>query len=263
MQTPQIVRGTGVGTGSIIAVALGFIPRHVELWNEVSGVKVTWDQQFGLAYAPGAAQGIKEKGTSSPTRVLLSSAGILPYPGGDRIQYLTSSGYWNLNALVNSSLLGAPSLGANANQIFLDGDWEIPGFTTTSSSSNTVASSGSLTFTVPGGLPWLTVGSSVLIYSTASPTNYMVATITSYSGTSLVVTATGSGGSGTLSAWTIEPQSASGVQGINYNCAGFAVDPSGQNPYNGSVVEVPAGFILGTDSDLNSSGNQIVWIATK
>jgi hypothetical protein len=210
-------------------------------------------------------QGLIEASTSAPTRSLLTSTGVLPYPGGDKIQYLTGNLYWTLYSLANSALLGAPAIASNANQLFLDGDWEMPGFSTTSATSNTIASSGTLTFTVavpPGAAPltWLTPGSSVLIYGTTI-TNFMVATVVSLVGTTLVVTATADGGSGTLTSWTIIPQAATGIQGINYNCAGFAIDPSGQNPYNGTIVEVPAGFILGAETALNISTNQILWIA--
>ncbi len=77
---------------------------------------------------------------------------------------------------------------------------------TTSTTSRTIASSGSLTFTTADNLDTdviLPDQCNVKIYATASPANYMYGTVTSASGTTLTVTIYSSSGSGTFSAWTI------------------------------------------------------------
>jgi hypothetical protein len=48
-----------------------------------------------------------------------------------------------------------------------------------------------------------TVGQYVMVASTASPSNYMVGQVTAFSGTSLTVNVTSTGGSGTIAAWSI------------------------------------------------------------
>jgi len=72
-----------------------------------------------------------------------------------------------------------------------------------STSSNTVASSGSLTFLTSNTGSFLKQDR-LRIYSTASPANYIDATVSAVTtNVSLTVTATGSAGSGTFAAWTI------------------------------------------------------------
>lgn len=73
-----------------------------------------------------------------------------------------------------------------------------------SSTSQTIASSGTLTFTVPAGLKWLT-GKPIMIYqgASANTTTNMSATLSTYSGTTAVVSVGGSTGSGTYTSWTL------------------------------------------------------------
>jgi hypothetical protein len=58
------------------------------------------------------------------------------------------------------------------------------------------------TFTTQTGLPFL-AGEWVLVYSTATPANYMYGKVTSYATTQLVVDVTVNGGAGTLADWKI------------------------------------------------------------
>jgi hypothetical protein len=79
------------------------------------------------------------------------------------------------------------------------------GGATTNSTSTTSLSiaTGSKSLTlVESGKAYI-VGQYVIIASTASPTNYMVGQVTSFSGTSLVVNVTVINGSGTIAAWSI------------------------------------------------------------
>ena len=71
----------------------------------------------------------------------------------------------------------------------------------TSTTSATIGT-GAKTFTVQSGKAFA-ANEWVVIYQTANSANAMLAQITSYSGTSLVVNVTATGGSGTFSAWTI------------------------------------------------------------
>lgn len=79
----------------------------------------------------------------------------------------------------------------------------LSGLLATSTTSVTIGT-GSKSFTVETSKAYL-AGQSVRVYSTASPANYMLGTVTSYdAGTgALVVNVTSVGGSGTLAAWTV------------------------------------------------------------
>jgi hypothetical protein len=78
-----------------------------------------------------------------------------------------------------------------------------PGFDATSSTSNTIASSGSKTFTVASGLSWEATFGKVLVRSISTPSAWMTGTVSSYSGTELTFTVVRSGGSGTYTDWTV------------------------------------------------------------
>lgn len=71
----------------------------------------------------------------------------------------------------------------------------------TSTTSNTPGT-GAKTFTVSAGQPYA-VGATISIASTVTPTFIMTGTVTSYSGTTLVVAITSFTGSGTITSWTI------------------------------------------------------------
>ena len=88
-------------------------------------------------------------------------------------------------------------------------------FGLTSASSNTIASSGAFNFTtnLASSATAFQAGERIRIFSTASPANFMEGTITSFSGTAMVFTASNSGGSGTFAAWSISDTGVQGVQG--------------------------------------------------
>lgn len=79
------------------------------------------------------------------------------------------------------------------------------GTDSTSTTSNTIAGSGSKTWTTAGscGYP---VGATVKVYNTGTPANFMTGLVTSDTGTTLTITVTSSGGSGTFTAWTTQLQ---------------------------------------------------------
>ena len=77
-----------------------------------------------------------------------------------------------------------------------------PQIAATSPSSVVVGSTGTKTFTVPAGLGFAP-GMIVKATSTATPTTYLAGVVTSYTGTTLVLTASESSGSGTLASWNL------------------------------------------------------------
>lgn len=70
------------------------------------------------------------------------------------------------------------------------------------STSSAIVGTGSRTFTVAAGKPYQ-AGTPLRISSSADVAVFMDASVTSYSGTSLVVSVTGISGSGTLASWNI------------------------------------------------------------
>jgi hypothetical protein len=71
-----------------------------------------------------------------------------------------------------------------------------------STTSNTIAGSGSKTFTVPAGVGW-TTGVGVRVAYRLDTRNWMMGTVASYSGTSLEITVSSSDGSGTFDDWFV------------------------------------------------------------
>jgi len=103
-------------------------------------------------------------------------------------------------------------------------------FSATSSTSIAIAGSGSKVFTLNETNRAFAVGSPVRISETADPTtNYMIGVVTSYSSNDLTVTVSSSGGSGTISAWTISLH----IQGDADTVDGYHLDQdvtSGSSP---------------------------------
>ena len=110
--------------------------------------------------------------------------------------------------------------------------------TTTSTTSLTIGT-GSQSLTVATGLGFLP-GMEIMVASTASPTNRMAGSVTSYdSGTgALVVNVTTAGGSGTIATWTISPTTIA-----NFNAQTFT-----SLTLAGTVTETPYA-LSGTDVD--------------
>lgn len=107
----------------------------------------------------------------------------------------------------------------------------------TSTTSNTIAT-GNHTFTVPAGLTLSTSApnNNIQIAATSSPTNYMIAQITAYSGTTLTVNVVSGNaiGSGTFTAWTL----------ASY-------------PVNGDLAAVPSGISAFTCTNTVIRGNTV------
>lgn len=119
----------------------------------------------------------------------------------------------------------------------------------TSTTSHTVGV-GSKTFTVQSGLAF-SVGQVVMAYNTANPANWVSGRITSYTGTTLTLSAVNYGGSGTFTAWTIVISGAIDLASV-FNTVGFieiAYDGVG---WPDRSTAVPAGF--NKRVDWNASG---------
>jgi hypothetical protein len=86
-----------------------------------------------------------------------------------------------------------------------------PGYGGTSTSSLTVGT-GTQSFTTQAGLAYQ-VGTRVRIASSASPSNWMEGSVTSYSSTSMSVSVSKVGGSGTIASWTLSVAGEPGVSG--------------------------------------------------
>lgn len=82
----------------------------------------------------------------------------------------------------------------------------------TASSTSITIGTGNQTFTVPSQLGFQ-IGQYVLIQQNGNTANYMSGRVVSYTGTTLVVNVTTTGGSGTISNWTIDVSGAPGATG--------------------------------------------------
>lgn len=82
----------------------------------------------------------------------------------------------------------------------------------TASSTSNIIGTGTKTFTVPSGLGFQ-VGQYVLIQQNGNTANFMSGRITTYAGTTLTTSITNTGGSGTLTNWTIDVSGAPGSNG--------------------------------------------------
>jgi hypothetical protein len=84
---------------------------------------------------------------------------------------------------------------------------------TATSTTSTLIGTGSKTFTTQSGKQFQ-AGQTLKIVSQANSANFMIADVTSYTTTSLVVNVTSIGGSGTLADWNISISGVRGIQGV-------------------------------------------------
>lgn len=113
----------------------------------------------------------------------------------------------------------------------------------TSVTSNTIGT-GTKTFTISQTSTALTVGGFVVIVSRANIANYMHGQVTSYSGNTLIVNVTDTGGSGTFADWDIILSGTQGSAGAN---------PAFNTITNGT--NTTAAMVVGTGSSLSVSGS--------
>lgn len=117
--------------------------------------------------------------------------------GVTRLEWLK---YFDTNP-ADGSAFQTDQFGAYSHGVNIDVQNNANGWSATSSSSVTIGL-GSVTFTVSSGLK-INIGDSAFAMPTLSPNSYMYGTVTSYSGTTLILAITSIVGSGTYSQWTI------------------------------------------------------------
>lgn len=86
----------------------------------------------------------------------------------------------------------------------------------TASSTSVTIGLGAKTFTVPSGLGFF-AGQFILVQVSGDTTKYMLARVTSYSGTSLVINSLVSAGAGTFNNWLIDLSGAQGTASVVYD----------------------------------------------
>jgi len=125
----------------------------------------------------------------------------------------------------------------------------------TSISSLTI-SLGSHTFTIESGKAYQT-GQSIIVTATQSPTNYWDGTVTSYSGTQLVINMINKVGSGTYADWTIhaEPMTLQSDQGR------FIVSNVTGTWTSNAADKIRVGIIDIADIDNDAGGNPVTQIS--
>jgi hypothetical protein len=127
------------------------------------------------------------------------------------------------------------------------------------SASTVTLATGSRTFAVAAGLDVI-VGNGVQITSTTAPENYMIGTVTAYSGTSMTINVTTAVGSGSLTGWRLDRFSGENVALRFIGCTNaearrvfvtgrFYVGLESQNP-NGDVI---------ADNDVAGSVNRCIY----
>ena len=121
MGVPQTILGTCDGTGAVINVCLGFVPRYVKVWNVDDTTDlpmVEWLRAFGVIAA--LNEGILQKTLGTPVFSLLASTGtrgVKAYTGGDVIMYdKTTSARWEVEAAFPG--------GASVEEVYVDGEYE-------------------------------------------------------------------------------------------------------------------------------------------
>jgi hypothetical protein len=130
------------------------------------------------------------------------------------------------------------------------------GYGGTSATSTTIGT-GSKTFTMAQpGLAYL-VGDYVRVKSNANGANYMEGIVSAYSGTTLTVNVTVTGGSGTFTDWNFNQSGApGGVTSIAGNTGAFTLGTGLTNATNDLRVSLPtASNVLGADVALSATAS--------
>lgn len=191
--------GATGSTGSTGAAGAGYGGTSTSALAAGSGLK-TFTTQAGLAYLVG----VPIRATSAGTPTIFMQGVVNSYSGTTLVIDVSEVGGVGTRADWNLSLIGidgtAGTNGTNG-----------AGYTATTTTSVTV-STGSKTVTTQAGLAYV-VGSLVKIVSAATPANYVQGLATAYSGTSLTVNATETGGSGSFTDGNITIAGLTGATG--------------------------------------------------
>lgn len=117
---------------------------------------------------------------------------------------------------------------------------------------------GSKVFTTQAGLN-ITVGQFVIAASAASPSNYMVGQVTAYSGTSLTVNVTVTGGSGTLADWNISSTGVPTSSGALVLLATSTASAASAVDFTSNINSTYKKYIIEA-TDVTTSGGAVVKI---
>lgn len=126
-----------------------------------------------------------------------------------------------------------------------------PGYAATSGTSATIGT-GSKTFTVESGLAYIP-SNRILIESAADTANYMLASVTSYSGTTFIVSVDAVGGSGTYNDWLISLGGTTGLTGPT-----GATGPTGPTGVTGPTGATGATGPSGVSGDLTVGATAVL-----
>jgi hypothetical protein len=173
----------------------------------------------------------------------------------------------NSNRIIN---LPAPQANSDAARK-VDVTGAVQGDLQSVSTTSVLIGTGSKTFTT-GADKFFVAGGFVVVSSDADPTNYMHGQITSYSGTTLIVNVTTTGGSGTLADWTIQLSGDRGATGANGPMTGpvSSTDNAvtrwdgvgGDTVQDSSVIIDDSDAVTGVTSltvdNININGNSII-----
>jgi hypothetical protein len=208
-------RSTGAGGGGVY-VRLGAAPSPVKAWHVQAG-DASWWELRALPARPRQFAAVLDGAADDTTamQAWLDYAAALQVP---------------LEGEFGTALIPTATLAIAGDRLVLDGrnlleirrgtDAKLPlfsavnrdrvtiervKFTTAAGMASTTSNSvgtGAKTFAVPAGRSF-TSGQQVILIADAAPQNYMIASVTSYSGASFAVNVTAAVGAGTFTAWTI------------------------------------------------------------
>ncbi len=164
----------------------------------------TFTTQAGLAYLSGLRVRVANSGTNYMEGTVTSYSGTSLVINVDRVIGSGTFTSWNIGLAGDAGLTGATGAAGTTGAAGATGAAGVTGATgsgyAATSTSSVLIGTGSKTFTTQAGLAYVT-GLRVRVAN--SGTNYMEGTVTSYSGTSLVVNVDRVAGSGTLASWNI------------------------------------------------------------
>jgi hypothetical protein len=198
--TPPIQRGDRTTFSSRVDAFILWLVNAVTQFRAVAlNVYNNAVDAFNNAGAANTSAGAAASSASAASTSASNAAGSASAASTSATNAATSAG----NAS-NSATAAATSATASAASA--------AALTATSTTSNSL-STGSKTFSTQAGKQFVP-GVPVVAANPADGTQYVAGTITSYSGTSLVINATDFGGSGSLSNWNISVSGSRGLQGV-------------------------------------------------
>jgi hypothetical protein len=195
----------------LLGIACGLAPAHAQPVYEASAADVTAGTKGAPYYVSPRRLAAVSQGVSL-TSLVTWSAGT-DYAQGAHVSHNGSTWFANTDPTTGEE----PGVASDWVVVAEKGDTgpagaDGPGYAATSTTSRTIASSGSIVLTTQSGLAY-SAGARVRIASAATPTNWMEGLVASYSGTTLTFTADKSNGSGTLSDWNINLAGQPGADG--------------------------------------------------